>query len=361
MMYNRMLKGQLARQGLEFSQFDLMAGVAELQEYAPSIHLHKLHEEFDRLNPAVQETIRSSSYAEFLAIPGIETFQGQVSQFLAQFDYLSDNGNDFSTMPWREMPETLLDLIINFTPASEDSCSKTQLADLNLRGMARLKFLLFYRRAREFHLLRERIGAAYNFGYGLFRYYYLALGAHFVQHGWIDEPADIFFLQSAEIRQLINAGPPVEGVRQLIARHKTDIKRFENIALPTVIYGDQPPPVEDAALEKLVGVPTSIGHYTGKVSVVRGIRDFNKVQQGDVLSIPYSDVGWTPLFARAGAVVAESGGMLSHSSIIAREYNIPAIVSVAEATRLPDRSIVTVNGHTGEVLIHSQPTIEEIT
>jgi pyruvate,water dikinase len=146
----------------------------------------------------------------------------------------------------------------------------------------------------------------------------------------------------------------------MVAGHKADIERFSNITLPTVIYGDEPPPVVDTSSEKLIGVPTSIGHYTGKVCVVRGIRDFNKVQQGDVLVIPYSEVGWTPLFARASAVVAESGGMLSHSSIIAREYNIPAVVSVAGATGLPDNSLVTVNGHTGEVIIHQHTESQEL-
>ena len=87
---------------------------------------------------------------------------------------------------------------------------------------------------------------------------------------------------------------------------------------------------------------------------MRGIKDFKKVKRGDVLVIPYSDVGWTPLFARAGAVVAESGGLLSHSSIVAREYNIPAVVSVAGATQMQDKTLVTVNGHNGEILIHHE-------
>ena len=77
------------------------------------------------------------------------------------------------------------------------------------------------------------------------------------------------------------------------------------------------------------------------------------MDQGDVLVVPYSDVGWTPLFARAGGVIAESGGMLSHSSIIAREYHIPAVVSVAGATLLRDNTLVTVDGYKGEVLIHT--------
>ena len=67
--------------------------------------------------------------------------------------------------------------------------------------------------------------------------------------------------------------------------------------------------------------------------------------------IPFSDVGLTPLFARAGAVVAESGGILSHSSIIAREYGIPAVVSLPGACRIADGTIVGVDGYTGYVEI----------
>jgi pyruvate,water dikinase len=86
--------------------------------------------------------------------------------------------------------------------------------------------------------------------------------------------------------------------------------------------------------------------------VVQGIQDFEKVQAGDVLVIPYSDVGWTPLFARAGAVVAEAGGILSHSSVIAREYGIPAVVSVSGACGLADNSTVSVDGYRGEIIVH---------
>jgi len=75
------------------------------------------------------------------------------------------------------------------------------------------------------------------------------------------------------------------------------------------------------------------------------------LEQGDVLVIPYSDVGWTPLFTRAGAVVAESGGLLSHSSIVAREYGIPAVVSVQGACQLKDGTLVTVDGYRGEITV----------
>ena len=105
-------------------------------------------------------------------------------------------------------------------------------------------------------------------------------------------------------------------------------------------------------VEKMKGTPTSRGVYTGPVRVVYGLQDFNKVNDGDVIVIPYSDVGWTPLFSKAGAIIAESGGILSHSSIIAREYNIPAVVSVANACNLEDGTIVIVDGYLGDIFIH---------
>jgi pyruvate,water dikinase len=82
--------------------------------------------------------------------------------------------------------------------------------------------------------------------------------------------------------------------------------------------------------------------------------EFEQLQQGDVLVIPFSDISWTPLFSKAGAVIAESGGILSHSSIVAREYQIPAVVSVPGAIRLTEGMVVTVDGYRGEIIAHTQ-------
>ena len=99
------------------------------------------------------------------------------------------------------------------------------------------------------------------------------------------------------------------------------------------------------------GLPSSKGYYEGPAKIVMGLSDIGKLAQGDVLVIPYSDVSWTPLFAKAGAVISESGGILSHCSIIAREYGIPAVVAVEGATRIPDNSKVIIDGYTGEIQI----------
>jgi pyruvate,water dikinase len=128
-----------------------------------------------------------------------------------------------------------------------------------------------------------------------------------------------------------------------------------DVVLPDIIYGDQPPPREttERVDGRLKGIPTSRGYYRGPVCVVQSVEQFTRVEAGAVIVIPYSDVSWTPLIAKAGAVVAESGGTLSHSSIVAREYNLPAVVSVTGACRrLVDNMEVTVDGYKGEIIIH---------
>lgn len=352
MIYLRILQNQLAKLGVDWLQFDLMEGMPSLNKYNPNHHLHNLHESFTMLEAATRTAIQSGSYADFLSRSDISDFQKQVAAFLNRFGHLSDHGNDFSTKPWREIPDIILNMIINYVPAGEKSVAKIRWRDINLHGLKRWWVGIFYRRARAFQLFREQVSYHYTYGYGLFRYYYLALGSHLVQSGRIDAAKDIFYLEDSQVRQLVQESEASLDARQLIAGHKTDMENYREISLPTVIYGDKAPPIPDPSLEKLVGVPTSLGYYTGKVTVVRGLNDFTKVQPDDVLVIPYSEVSWTSLFAKAGAVVAESGGILSHSSIVAREYGIPAVVSVDGAMRLQDQMVVSVNGYTGEVHLH---------
>jgi len=350
-MYNNMLKSMLNKRNVDFNNFDLTEGMDEIIEYDPATHLRRLNAQFRALPPEVQEKIRRMSYADFQKMNEAGDFPQKVAALVDDFGHLSDNGNDFSAIPWREQPDLVLRLITDFKPSKEDG-NKITFADLASKGQVNIPLRFFYNRSREFRLLREQVSGLYTHGYGLFRYYFLALGEHFVKRGLIDTSEDIFYLTYSQVRDRVNGKTPAEDLRLEVTRHKKDMERFENILIPTVIYGDEIPPVREPNMDVLSGIPTSIGHYTGKVKVVKGIQDFTKVNHGDVLVIPYSDVGWTPLFARAGAVVAESGGLLSHSSIVAREYNIPAVVSVEGATLMPDETTVTVDGHKGEVYIH---------
>jgi pyruvate,water dikinase len=186
----------------------------------------------------------------------------------------------------------------------------------------------------------------------LFRAYYLAIGTRLKEKNLIQNAHDILYLFDEEVRSYIEGQNNSKDFMALVAKRKDEMALAEHIIMPEIVFGEQHPPIVMSIGETLSGTPTSRGYYTGKVKVINGISDFPKLEDGDVLVIPYSDVSWLPLFAKAGAVIAESGGILSHSSIIAREYGIPAVVSVNGALSLYDNTVVSIDGFKGEILIH---------
>lgn len=354
MMYNAALRSRLTKLNVDYARFDLEEGLQELQEYNPNFHLKRLREIFDGLDEPTKAALRQTPYEKLNEIPSAEEFSRQLLLFIAKFGHLSDSGNDFSVPPWRENPAIILKLIFDYPAATGDGAKdKVRWKDLRINGFQRFFTGLLYRRARQFRVYREQISTRYTYSYGLFRHYFLEAGRRLVQRGLIETADDIFYLTWEEVKSALKKITDSTHYQQIITKHKQEIEQLRDVELPTVIYGETPPPVKPPNGRVLHGTATSRGYYRGPLCVVKGIQDFHKVRQGDVLVVPYSDVGWTPLFSRAGAVVAESGGMLSHSSIIAREYGIPAVVSVTNATRLTDGIMVIVDGFKGEVILES--------
>ena len=350
-LYNGTLKNQLKKLGVEFEAFDLTKGMDALKQFDPSASLRNACQQFNQLDESMKEKIKKSSYKEFLTLPGIDSLKRNVELLIEHFGHLSDSGNDFSSVPWREEPDVILNMIVNYTQPEDKSIQKPAFSDLKISTLRRLLLRPIYWGARNFRLYREEVNFIYTFGYGLFRPHFLALGEHFVRRGFINCREDIFYLYFDEVREIVLGSSMNNKYADKIVRRKCEIKEYQDITLPHIIYGDHPPPITTQMCKKLKGIPTSKGCYKGRVRVIRGIKDFRKLRKGDVLVIPYSDVGWTPLFTKAGAIIAESGGFLSHSSIIAREYEIPAIVSVPGACHLQDDTVVTVDGFQGEVII----------
>ncbi|MBI4927155.1 MAG: hypothetical protein HY835_05275 [Anaerolineae bacterium] len=345
-MYNQMLKRQLRKLDVDYESFDLTADFPEINAYAPDSFLRSLRAKYSALSVEAKERIAAGGMAELELLPEAQSLRTGLEDFMQRFGHLSDSGNDFSFPPWRETPGLVLGMVVNYPDHTDTRNTRIKFNDLPKKKRPGL----FYRRAREFRLLREQISSLYTYGYGLFRVFYLELGRRLVDRDRLDAPEDIFYLTRQQVAEALQSGDSAHW-REIVAGHKQEMERVRDFNLPQVIYGEQPPPAGQLEGEQLTGMPTSRGYYAGCVRVVQGLGDFAKVQPGDVLVVPYSDVGWTPLFARAGAVVAESGGMLSHASIVAREYNIPAVVSVSGAMRLRDGMHIAVDGYRGIVTV----------
>ena len=363
MVYTGILRGQLKKLGIDADQFDLLYGLADIQKFDPANALKKLNQDFNALEEGIKQVIASSNYLEFLQIPEIEDFQQDVRAFLAQYGHLSDSGNDFSSIPWRENPDLILQLIIQYQVPAGNLKDMVVYDDLPLKGFHRLVFGHIYNRTRLFRFFREHVSSTFVYGMGLFRVYYLSLGEELTAKGLLETPEDVYYLYDEEVRRLVMDVDAIAAPAKLVNRRKQEMEAARVIDLPLIVFGDEPPAIELTPRKRLVGTPTSRGVCTGKARVIMGMRDFDKMEEGDILIVPFSDVSWSPLFAKAAAVVSECGGMLSHSSIIAREYDIPAVVSVPDATRLLDGAMITVDGYKGEVVLLDEEMIpiEEVT
>ncbi|MEU4233949.1 PEP/pyruvate-binding domain-containing protein [Nonomuraea sp. NPDC026600] len=125
-------------------------------------------------------------------------------------------------------------------------------------------------------------------------------------------------------------------------------------ARPVTAAPPPPPAPSSASAAALTGTPGSRGTVTGTARIVRGPGDFARVHPGDILVCPFTDPAWTPLLRIAAGVVTETGGVLSHAAIVAREHAIPAVLGVPNATsRLHDDTVITIDGTTGTVTASS--------
>jgi phosphohistidine swiveling domain-containing protein len=353
-IYHAILRRNVTRAGVDFTNLDLLEGLEIIYEYEPGGYLRQLHDLYRQLPLTAQAMVAAGDYANLQQAPGLENFRANFQSFIERFGHLSDSGNDFSVPPWRELPGMLLKMVANSQPQPLPQKTDMSFARVRFPWWKRPMLHTIYERARRFHLYREQVGSLYTFGYGLLRVYFLALGDHLANRKALADSKDIFYLTFPEVQTLVSGGTSNQDYAAMITQRRTEMERCRDFVPPETIYGDQVPPVNISVSQRLSGTPTSRGCYTGRVVVVRSLGDFPKLHSGAVLVIPYSDVGWAPLFIHAGGVISETGGMLSHSSIIAREYGIPAVVSVPFATHLPDGVMVTVDGFRGEVIVHSE-------
>ena len=147
-----------------------------------------------------------------------------------------------------------------------------------------------------------------------------------------------------ELTEMLEAGRLTDVYKEKISR------RNEKFPLAEKVWEASKLLVFDSTGAVLKGVSGSPGIVVGKVRIIRKPEEFYKMQKGDVLVCHLTDPEWTPLFKLASAVVADTGSALSHAAIVAREFNIPAVLGVGFATtRFKDGDMITVDGNAGEV------------
>ncbi len=187
-----------------------------------------------------------------------------------------------------------------------------------------------------------------------FRRLLLELGRRWSARGIIEKADDIFFLTLDEMAQIAETPRKMQDE---VEKRRAEFEASKARTAPGIIRDGQEVLAESAAPAESVegqyrGIAGSPGKVTGIARVIRGPEEFGKLQNGDILIAPLTNPVWTPLFAIAGGIVTEVGGILSHGAIVAREYGIPAVMSVRDATRVfVEGQRVTVDGNKGRVSV----------
>ncbi|MHC4585806.1 MAG: PEP-utilizing enzyme [Planctomycetota bacterium] len=191
----------------------------------------------------------------------------------------------------------------------------------------------------------------------------IELGKRLNNEGILKNNDDIFFLKIEEIAPVVQ-GKADFDINKVIAARRADYNKNSSVTPPDVVIGkfdpdNYTPDAIDEHAEVLNGLAVSPGVATGKARVILRADTEEQLLAGEILVAPFTDPGWTPYFVPAAAIVMDEGGVISHGSIVAREYGIPAVVNVGSSTKIiKTGQMIQVDGNSGIVKILSQISIE---
>jgi pyruvate,water dikinase len=180
------------------------------------------------------------------------------------------------------------------------------------------------------------------------------LGRRWLEKGWLNQVEDIYFVSFAEMEEMVHTP---DDLREVVLERREVYAADCNRSWPDIIRDgqelflswNQPQDSLDGGLGGVAGSP---GVVTGRCRIIKGPEDFGLLNKGEILVAPLTNPVWTPLFAIAGGVITEVGGILSHGAIVAREYGIPAVMAVPQATQiLQDGQMISIDGNKGQVFI----------
>ncbi|MBN1955098.1 MAG: phosphoenolpyruvate synthase, partial [Anaerolineae bacterium] len=235
-----------------------------------------------------------------------------------------------------------------------------------VKGLKRWAFRTTLRWAQTLAEIREDALADIGLGYPVLRRVLHELGGRMVARQAIGEPDDVFWLRQEELEQAVKSleqAGPIPVMADRVQERKDSWQRAKAVTPPPVlppskrvmginVEGFVAADESSHSADTIRGMGTSAGWVTAPACVLRGPEDFGQMEPGCVLVASITTPAWTPLFAMASAIVTDVGGPLSHGSIVAREYGIPAVMGTGVATRrIRSGQTVTVDGAAGTVTL----------
>jgi pyruvate,water dikinase len=274
-------------------------------------------------------------------------YQGTLSQseFVAGFGHRGAGEMELAIPRWREQPPAVVAAPSGASGLEDAPDGPARLLAEAGKRLDRARFELQLTRARRFTALRESGKHFLMLGYEVLRLLLLELDGRYELHG------GIFYLEPGELEALVG-GTDLRG--HIAARRRRRALAL-GLEAPRVVFSDDPealgrPVAFTGAGEQLSGLGVSAGVAEGPALVLRHPEEAPAEGSGFILVCPSTDPGWVPLFLRARGVVLETGGILSHGAIVARELGLPAVVNVPDAcARFRTGERIRVDGTAGRV------------
>jgi len=313
--------------------------------------------------------------ATLLQVKGGREFGAALESFLARYGSRGASEIDLSRPRWRDDPTLLLRVMagglsaevgahrrnhqLQVDAGEAASANLVAAAGRGLWGPLRRGWVRRLVRVARFGMgLREHPKFIIVQTLGIIRAEVLGAGEELAQRGQLAAAGDVWHLGFDEIASALDDANL--DLRDRVAARAADLRRDQGRKPPLAISsdGEVPAPGADRAdlpTDALPGTPASAGVVEG---VARVVTDPNRevLRAGEILVAPFTDPGWTPLFIHAAGVVTEVGGMMTHGAVVAREYGIPAVVSVVSAVeRIKTGQRIRVDGTRGFVQILKEP------
>lgn len=308
---------------------------------------------------------------ELVKFDGGQETQDAIYDYLGKYGMRCAGEIDITKTRWSEKPTTLVPVILsnikNFEPNASNlkfEQGRHEALKKELEILDRLKQLPDgEQKAKEtkrmISLIRNFIGYREYPKYGMVNRYFVYKQALLkeaellVQANVIHEKEDIYYLTFEELHEVVHTN---KLDYQMISKRKDEYRLYEKLTPPRVITSDGEIIVgeykrDNLMAEAIVGLPVSSGIIEGRARVILNMEDAD-LEDGDILVTTFTDPSWTPLFVSIKGLVTEVGGLMTHGAVIAREYGLPAVVGVVNATKLiKDGQRIRVNGTEGYIEI----------
>ncbi|MEC0211463.1 phosphoenolpyruvate synthase [Paenibacillus ehimensis] len=308
---------------------------------------------------------------ELVKFDGGQETRDAICAYLNKYGMRCAGEIDITRTRWSEKPITLVPVILGNIKNFEPCAGKRKFEQGRQEALKKEQELLDRlkqlpdgeQKAKEtkrmIDLLRNLIGYREYPKYGMVNRYFVYKQAllkeaeQLIQAGVIHEQEDIYYLTFEELHEVVRTN---KLDYQIIGKRKDEYKLYEKLTPPRVITSDGEIIAgeykrENLPAEAIVGLAVSSGVIEGRARVILNMEEAD-LEDGDILVTSFTDPSWTPLFVSIKGLVTEVGGLMTHGAVIAREYGLPAVVGVENATKLiKDGQRIRVHGTEGYIEI----------